>query len=307
MWLMFCCREVRPDGYGGGMDRVSKCFSCLSRILTRSVCTSILIPALVLSPLIQAEESTKVSRFTLQREKTPEPVVSSLAPRKHDVSNYTLQREKTPEFSQLQPRTVTLPEIEIAENSGAYHIKVVAVIAAPAQFVRKVLTDYKHIYRLNPSIIESEVLGRGDDDSAMVRTRVIGCAAYFCEELERVEKVQLLPSGNIVAEIVPEKSQFKSGITYWQIKGFGDRCEVTYNANLEPDIYIPPVVGKFLVKKSIREEMQISFANLEKISSVLAARDWQQDNQFVDRCDKVEMPMRVSCAEGASKNLSVMD
>ena len=152
----------------------------------------------------------------------------------------------------------------------------VALIAAPANYVRYVLTDYKHIYRLNPSIIESDVLEQHDDGSVSLRTKAVGCAAYFCEELDRVEKVRLLPSGDLQAEIIPELSQFKSGKTLWRIKPMGDYCEVTYLSDMEPDIYIPPVVGKFLIKKYIREEMQISFTNLEKISKILAEREWQE-------------------------------
>lgn len=176
-----------------------------------------------------------------------------------------------------------LADIEIFENSGAYQIKVVAIIKAPAGYVRDVLTDYTHIYRLNPSIIESEVLQRHEDGAVSVRTRVIGCAAYFCEELERVEKVQQLPSGDLQADIIPELSQFSSGKTLWKIKSMGDYCEVTYQSEVEPDIFIPPVVGKFLVKKSIREEMQVSFTNLEKISTIMAERDWYQDYMLMDK------------------------
>jgi hypothetical protein len=189
-----------------------------------------------------------------------------------DIAKYTLEREKNPEFVSSILQSGKRPEIEINEHGGAYQIKVVALIAAPASYVRDVLTDYRLIYRLNPSIIESDVLKEDDDGAINVKTKVVGCAAYFCEELDRVEKVRLLPSGDIQAEIIPELSQFKSGKTLWQIKSVGNYCEVTYLSDMEPDIYIPPVVGKFLIKKSIREEMQISFTNLEKISSVLAVR-----------------------------------
>ena len=48
---------------------------------------------------------------------------------------------------------------------------------------------------------------------------------------------------------------------------------------MEPDVYIPPFVGKFLLKKSIRNEMQISFENLEKISTIMAEREWQENYQ----------------------------
>ena len=191
-----------------------------------------------------------------------------------DITRYTLQREKTSEFLSSVLQSGQRPEIEINEQSGVYQIKVVALIAAPANYVRYVLTDYRHIYRLNPSIIESEVLEQYDDGSVSVRTKVIGCAAYFCEELDRVEKVRVLPSGDLHAEIIPELSQFKSGKTHWRIKPQGDYCEVTYLSDMEPDIYIPPVIGKFLIKKSVREGMHTSFTNLEKISSVLAERKW---------------------------------
>ena len=196
-----------------------------------------------------------------------------------EIASYTLQREKTSEFVSSALQSRKRPEIEVNEQSGVYQIKVVALIAAPASYVRYVLTDYKHIYRLNPSIIESEVLQQYDDGAVSVRTKVVGCAAYFCKEIDRVEKVRMLPSGDLHAEIIPELSQFKSGKTRWSIKPLGDYCEVSYLSDMEPDIFIPPIVGKFLIKKSIREEMHTSFVNLEKISSVLAAREWLNNDQ----------------------------
>ena len=198
-----------------------------------------------------------------------------------NIERYTIQREKTSEFISSALRSGKRPETAINEQSGVYKVKVVALIAAPANYVRYVLTDYKHIYRLNPSIIESEVLERFDDGSVNVRTKVVGCAAYFCEELDRVEKVRILPSGDLHAEIIPELSQFKSGQTRWQIKPVGDYCEVTYLSEMEPDIYIPPVVGKFLIKKSIRQGMHTSFKNLENISTVLAERQWLEHEQTI--------------------------
>ena len=196
-----------------------------------------------------------------------------------EIAKYTLQRDKTSEFKSSVLQSGSRPEKEIYEQSGVYQIKVVAVIAAPADYVRYVLTDYRHIYRLNPSIIESEVLEQFEDGAVNVRTKVVGCAAYFCEEIERVEKVRLQPSGDLYAEIIPEQSQFKSGQTHWRIKQIGNYCEVTYVSDMEPDIYKPPVVGKFLIKKSIRQEMQTSFTNLEKISTVLAERGWLNDER----------------------------
>jgi hypothetical protein len=239
-----------------------KCYKDIAVTNTHGVhVTGFLYPVILFGTLFTSS--------TVQAENPPE------------IARYTLQREKTSEFLSSALKSGKQPEIEIYEQSGVYQVKVVALIAAPANYVRYVLTDYKHIYRLNPSIIESEVLETNSDGSVSVRTKVIGCAAYFCKELDRVEKVQVLPSGDLHAVIIPELSQFISGQTHWRIKELDDYCEVTYISDMEPDIYIPPVVGKFLIKKSIRDGMHTSFTNLEKISSVLAEREWLIDDQTI--------------------------
>ena len=92
-------------------------------------------------------------------------------------------------------------------------------------------------------------------------------------------------------------SQFKSGQTHWRIEPKGDYCEVTYVSDMEPDIYIPPVVGKFLIKKSIRKGMHTSFKNLENISSVLAAREWLKDEQAI--AETASDPLCDSCVSNA--------
>jgi len=208
------------------------------------LCLLLISGTIFTSSALQAETPPGVSAYTLQREKTFEAEAPS------GVAAYTLQREKTFEAVSPALQEEKLSEIEIMEHSGGYQIKVVAVIDAPASSVRHVLTDYVHIYRLNPSIIESEVVKRHDDGSISVKTKIVGCAAaYFCEELDRVERVRLLPSGDLHAEIIPELSEFKSGQTLWSIKTLGEHSEVSYLASMEPDVFIPPVVGKFLIKK----------------------------------------------------------
>lgn len=219
----------------------------------------------LLSSVLHAESSSDIKRFTLQREKAPE-VESS-----HDIQSFTLQREKTPEIDLSEGREVNLPDIKISERGGIYKIKATATVNAPAPNVRYVLTDYSKLYRLNPSILESKVLKKQDDGTARVKTRIKGCAAYFCQELNRVESVKVLPSGEISATTLPEHGQFRSGNAHWLVKALGDRSEVTYASEMKPDIYIPPVVSKFLVKKAIKQEALVSFTNLEQISSNLCA------------------------------------
>ena len=168
-------------------------------------------------------------------------------------------------------------EFEVTEDEGVFYIKASVVLHAPAEYVHGVLTDYVHIYRLNPSIIESEVLASADNNIARIRTKVIGCVSFYCEEIERVEDVRILASGDIQAKIVPESSQFKSGVTLWQIRSMGKDSRLTYYAEMEPDFFIPPIIGNAIVKAKLRDEIMTSFRRLEKIASIQAERDWTPD------------------------------
>lgn len=177
-------------------------------------------------------------------------------------------------------------EFNVTEEEGIYNIKASVILKAPADYVRAVLTDYVHIYRLNPSIIESEVLVYSGDDVARVRTKVIGCVISFCQEIERVDDVRMLASGNLQAEIVPELSQFKSGIAQWNIQPMGENSRLTYLAEMEPDFFIPPIIGISIVKDKIQEEMMTSFSRLEKIASIQSERDWDHDRVLSNRVEK---------------------
>ena len=178
-----------------------------------------------------------------------------------------------------------IAEFEVTEEEGVFYINASVVVNAPAEYVRAVLTDYVHIYRLNPSIVESEILASQDSDVARIRTKVIGCAISYCEEIGRVEDVRILASGDIQAEIVPEYSQFKSGVTLWQIRSMGEDSRLTYHAEMEPDFFIPPIIGNSIVKAKLREEIMISFTRLEKIAIIQSERDWNPDWTFTNQMD----------------------
>ena len=192
-------------------------------------------------------------------------------------------------------------DIEVDERAGVYRIEADIIIKAPTDSVRKVLSDYDHVERLNASILESEVISRNNDGSVTVRTIVKGCAAYYCHEFKRVDVIRTLPSGDIQAELVPESSQFISGTTQWSINVEGEDTRIIYFTQVEPDFYIPPVVGKFLIKKAIKEEFQTCFANLEVNANILAQKESQPDPDLVDTLDK-EIPASVTRKK---KNVSV--
>jgi hypothetical protein len=191
-------------------------------------------------------------------------------------------------------------EAEVTEEDGVFRIKVSAIIEAPPDYIRYILADSAHIYRLSPSIIESEVLPSSTADEKQVRTKLLCCTSLFCREVERVDIVRMLKSGDFEAEIIPALSEFKSGKARWEITPVDDASHVVYEAYLEPDFFIPPVLGTHLVKQHLLEEFTTTFISIERIASFNAQRDKSAEYMLVDAATKTLKP---PCKQNTSASL----
>ncbi|MCG6936921.1 MAG: hypothetical protein LJE83_01945 [Gammaproteobacteria bacterium] len=161
-----------------------------------------------------------------------------------------------------------IAELQVTENQGIYSMKMVMLVDAPARYVRDVLTDYTHIYRLNPTITESYVLPSPKQGVTRVKTVISGCVAFFCRDVGRVEDISEQGTGSLLAVIVPELSDLRSGIAEWDIQSTGNQTRVVYQASMEPDFFVPPLVGPFVIKENIRSELLASFNRIECITQI---------------------------------------
>ena len=169
---------------------------------------------------------------------------------------------------------VDFVEARVANDGGVYHIKIIAEVDASAEYVYRVLTDYKHIYRLNPSITESETLPSPGYGVVRVRTRVDDCTSVFCVEINRVEDVYELPPDELHTVIVPSLSNIRSGYAKWKIEDMEEYTEIVYQAQLEPDFNIFPIFGSAILKSKLRQEMMTSMAKIECIARIKEEQDW---------------------------------
>lgn len=165
-------------------------------------------------------------------------------------------------------------EINVIEDSGVYNIEVNIKLDVAANYVRDVLMDFVHIYRLNPSIIESEILTSQVSNEARVRTKILFCVPVFCREVEKVDAVRTLPSGEIQFTIIPELSHFSSGIALWKITSLEDnQTHLNFKASATPDFFIPSKVGL----NAIREHFVMTLNRLDHIAKINAKRDMNKN------------------------------
>ena len=148
-------------------------------------------------------------------------------------------------------------------DHGIFRVRFEALLAAPVTGVAAVLGDYANFGKLDSRIRRVELLGSEPGGAVLMRTLIHACAGVFCRTVERVERVTRAP-GSQVAEVIPERSDIRRGIarTRWQQEGAG--TVVHYEAEFEPDFWVPGIIAQSLGVRELRESTARMFESVER-------------------------------------------
>jgi len=155
-----------------------------------------------------------------------------------------------------------IDDVHITKQGRAYQVQMTFGVAAPVNQVMVVLTDYGFPDRLNPEVTKREVISR-QRGITRVRTEIRSCVFVFCRDLVLTQDVTVV-ADTIQANIVPDESDFRSGYFRWSVSGSDNGgSHIGFEAVMEPDFFIPPLIGSFFVRKRIRQEILATAKNLE--------------------------------------------
>ena len=160
--------------------------------------------------------------------------------------------------------------LAVNDTHGVYQLALDVILNARSVDVHDVITDYAHIYRIDPSIVESNIMGRPGTSVTRVRTLINDCILFLCKPILRVEDVREVDHDEIDSVIVPRLSNVKSGVAHWQIHAMGDKTRVSYHMTLDPGFFTPPLIGPHVVAEKLKDETLICFNNIERIARIRA-------------------------------------
>ena len=158
---------------------------------------------------------------------------------------------------------VEIDDVQISQKGRVYRAQLTFDVTASVDQVAAVLTDYEHPNRLTPDVTGREIVGR-QNGVTRVRTEIHSCVVFFCKDITLTQDVTVV-AGAIKADIVPEESDFRSGYLLWSITS-GDLggAHIQYESVIEPDFFIPPLVGGYFMRKRFRQQIFATAENLER-------------------------------------------
>ena len=138
-------------------------------------------------------------------------------------------------------------EVSVHYENKTYHLRVAfEVEATPAQ-VMQVLTDFENIADLNPAIIESVLQNSPKKDNLRVKTVIQDCVLFFCKRITRVEDIVQFKNEKLEAFVLPLLSDLRSGYAVWVLIKHPSGTTVTYEANMQPKFWIPPIIRSYVL------------------------------------------------------------
>lgn len=154
----------------------------------------------------------------------------------------------------------------VSHQDGIYFIEVDALVNAPEPRVRELLTDYNNLDKVNSAIEVSEIIKTREPGDYRVRTETEACVWFYCMRVRQVQDVIEAHDGSVTAIVIPELSDFRKGyarLNLWQESG-GTR--VLIRSEVEPDFWIPPLIGPWLIKRKLKSEALETVRNLEQVA-----------------------------------------
>jgi hypothetical protein len=157
-------------------------------------------------------------------------------------------------------------EIEKSEARYAdrrYQCELSIKLDAPPEEVEAVLRDYERYPMLDTRILQARVLQRPEPNVVMLETTVRVCFGWFCRNVTRVERVQESEHA-LAATADPSRSDVKFGETHTQLSpGEDGGTLVHYRTSITPGFWIPAVVGRRWMLRTLEDASSDLFMNVE--------------------------------------------
>jgi hypothetical protein len=150
-----------------------------------------------------------------------------------------------------------------------YRFELVVTLDAPPDKVQAVLRDYEHYPDLDDRILSAKVIARPSSNVALLQTLLRACFGPFCRNVHRIERVT--ESRYALAAVSdPKRSDVKFGESYTALSPVDqDHSRVSYRTDIVPDFWIPSLVGRRFMLKTLEDATTTLFRNVERKAQAL--------------------------------------
>ena len=155
----------------------------------------------------------------------------------------------------------------VEHDSNRYILEFEMRISANPQRVYELITDYNKLDQVSDSIEKSELLSSKDEQHHRVRVVSDACVLFFCKTIKQVQDIEEINKQTVISTIIPEQSDFDYAHARWHIQKEGAGTRVSFNVDLKPSFWVPPLIGPPIIKSKLEDEVRSTIENLERLAN----------------------------------------
>lgn len=157
--------------------------------------------------------------------------------------------------------------IEVVKNQQRYEVLVSAWINLSQPALRDLLTDYVTVSQANAAIKSVQLLAAPTPEVTRLAAELEVCVWFFCRRLKQVQDMQLVSAGLLEARMLPELSDYKYGEASWRMIAEGEGSRLLFAVSIEPDFWVPPLIGPALIKRKLKQEAVETVQGIEALAA----------------------------------------
>lgn len=155
--------------------------------------------------------------------------------------------------------------VEVARHGDSFDVAASADIECDQAHAWQVLTDYERLAQFIPGMSSSRVVSRFGNSLVMEQNGEASLLFFSIPVKVRLA-VEEYPPDRIESRAI--EGNFKEMLGTYLLQSSGPRVRLRYNGRLTPDFNVPPLIGTWLMRKTVREQFGAMVEEILKTSAV---------------------------------------
>ena len=162
--------------------------------------------------------------------------------------------------------------INVEHHKGRYTVSSEVWFDATVKQVFEVFRHWDLSTQFSSAIAESHDIAPDEYGRPGYYVRNEGCLLFFCRSFVRQGYVELEVNEELRAFANPELSDFRLSNETWTFVAEDGGTVVNYRLLMEPDFWVPPGIGPYLIKRKFRNNGGDAIDRIEEIAQAVPAQ-----------------------------------
>lgn len=151
-------------------------------------------------------------------------------------------------------------------EDDVYNMNSVSWLDVSPEHLYNILANHDLFTKFTSAVVESRNVEPDEEGRPQFFSRFEGCVILFCKSFIRNGYLELKPFKELVAIVNPETSDFKHSREQWTLEPEKGGTRMTYEFEMIPDFWVPPVIGPFYIKRALKSGGEKAVDRIEALA-----------------------------------------